>query len=85
MQYYFHQGLIEPKRQEGIQLNVNWQTAKCKALNNIHGRLQELTDIGGCTQRTCLKIVTVYILPFTLLACPLAAQRLDKPLLPLSQ
>ena len=29
--YYFHQGLIEPKRQEGIQLNVNWQTGKVKS------------------------------------------------------
>ena len=53
-----------------MKLNVNRQTAKCKVLlkiNNIHGRLQELTDIGGSTQRTsCLKIVKVYISPFTL-------------------
>ena len=92
--------------QEGMQLNVNHQTAKCKSVAKdkythfvfgptlimgllprpiIHRRLQELTDMGGSTQRTrsviILKIVAVYISPFTLLTWPLAASRLDKPLL----
>ena len=57
-----------------MQLNVNRQMAKCKVLlkiNNIHGHLQELTDIGGSTQRTLY--LKVYISPFALFACPLAA------------
>ena len=50
--------------------------SKCKVLlkiMDIYGRLQELTDTGGFTSILKeLKIVTVYITPFTLLACPLA-------------
>ena len=68
-----------------MQLNVNLQMGKCKVLlkiMDIHGRLQELTDTGGFTSiLKKLKIVTVYISPFTLLACPLAALQLDKPLI----
>ena len=73
-----YQGLIEPKRQEGMQLNVNRQTEKCKALLRQHGR-QELTDIllKEPEALLCLKIVTVYISPFT---CHLAASQLNKPL-----
>ena len=39
-------------------------------------------DMCGSTQRIlCLKIVAVYISPFTLLACPLAVKRFDKSLI----
>ena len=48
--YMYGQGLIKPKRQEGIQLNVNYQTAKCKMLLKINRSLQELTDMSGSTQ-----------------------------------
>ena len=38
-----------------MQLNVNRQTAKCKL--DIHGRLQELTDMGGLKEQEALLVV----------------------------
>ena len=47
--YVWYQGLVEPKRQECMQLNVNRQTAKCKVILKYTG-VQESTDMGGSTQ-----------------------------------
>ena len=58
------QGLIKPKLKEGMQLNVNRQTAKCTVLLkiDIQERLQELTDkMGGSTQRTGSVISSYYV------------------------
>ena len=41
------QGLIEPKQQEGMQLNVNRQMAKCKVLLKINRHTRTFTRVNG--------------------------------------
>ena len=43
----YKQGLIEPKRQEGMQLNINCQTAKCKVLLKINKHTWTFTGVNG--------------------------------------
>ena len=64
------------KRQEGMQLNVNRQTAKCKVLLKINRRTQQSNRYGWFYSKNR----SVYYKLLFLLACPVAASRLDKPL-----